>query len=197
MRDCYTVTFNADADGDRSSWPRVFVPRYLANFDQRLFQSARRAISSPRATGHRDMLIPLELEPLICGQETVTTYSPTEKDRKTVETMSAYGVPMEDIARSIGISIPTIRKYFEHELHNRRTQANAAVAQSLFQKATGPGKEGVVAAIFWLKCRAGWNDRPGELLPPLGKKELAQEMAKETPGGDWGDDLNVVPFRPA
>jgi hypothetical protein len=41
MRDC---TFNADADGDRSSWLR-FCP-YLANFDQRLFQSARRAISS-------------------------------------------------------------------------------------------------------------------------------------------------------
>jgi hypothetical protein len=94
------------------------------------------------------MLTPVELEPLICGQETVMTYSPTEKDRKTVETMSTYGVPMEDIARSIGISIPTIRKYFEHELHNDRAQANAAVAQSLFQKATGPGKEGVVAAIF-------------------------------------------------
>src|SRR5262249_49390016 len=105
----------------------------------------------PRATGHRDMLIPLELEPLICSQGTVMTYSPTEKNRKTVETMSTYGVPMEDIARSIGISIPTVRKYFEHELHKGRTQANAAVAQTLLQKATGPGKESVVAAIFWLK----------------------------------------------
>ena len=35
------------------------------------------------------------------------------------------------------------------------------------------------------------------LTLPLGKKELAQEAAKETPGGDWGDDLNVVPLRPA
>ena len=132
---------NADADGDRSSWPCVFVPRYLANFDLRLFQSARRAISSPRATGHRDMLIPLELQPLICGQETVMTYSPTEQDRKTVETMSAYGVPMEDIARSIGISIPTIRKYFEDELHNGRAKANAAVAQALFRRRPAPARK--------------------------------------------------------
>src|SRR5262249_35232574 len=96
------------------------------------------------------------------------TYKPNDRDRKLVETMSGFGVPQEDIARSIGISEPTLRKYFKNEIHNGVTRANAAVAQSLFQKATGPGKEGVVAAIFWLKCRAGWNDRPGEVV--LGKK---------------------------
>jgi hypothetical protein len=47
-----------------------------------------------------------------------------------------------------------------------------------------------------LKCRAGWNDKAGE-LPVLGKKEIAQEVAKEPAGGDWGDDLNVVAIRPA
>jgi hypothetical protein len=120
------------------------------------------------------------------------TYAPTEKDRKTVETMSAYGIPMEDIARSIGVSVPTVRKYFEDELSKGRTTANAQVAQSLYQKALGPGKEGVTAAIFWLKCRAGWIDRPGEVL---GKKEQQHEAAKAPAGGDWGDDLNVVPIR--
>ena len=47
--------------------------------------------------------------------------------------MSGFGVPMPDIAQTIGISVPTLRKYFEDELHSGRTKANAAVAQSSFQ----------------------------------------------------------------
>jgi hypothetical protein len=123
------------------------------------------------------------------------TYQPNERDRRTAETLSGYGVPQEAIARSLDISKATLRKYYEDELHSGMTKANAAVAQSLYQTALGPGKAGIIAAIFWLKCRAGWNDKAGETLP-LGKKELAQEAAKEPAAGDWGDDLNVVPFRP-
>jgi hypothetical protein len=123
-------------------------------------------------------------------------HTPTEKDRKVVETMAGLGIPQDGIARTIGISEPTLRKHYEAELHSGMTKANAAVAQALYQTALGPGKAGIVAAIFWLKCRAGWNDKSGETLP-LGKKELAQEAAHEPAGGDWGDDLNVVPIRPA
>jgi hypothetical protein len=32
------------------------------------------------------------------------------------------------------------------------------VAESLFRRATGEGREGVVSAIFWLKTRAGWRE---------------------------------------
>jgi hypothetical protein len=46
-------------------------------------------------------------------------------------------------------------------------KANAAVAQSLFRKATGDGPQSVAAAIFWVKARMGWketviNERAGE-----------------------------------
>ena len=68
------------------------------------------------------------------------------------EGFSGYGVPQEEIARLIGISEKTLRKYFEAELHDGMTKANAAVAQSLYQTALGPGKAGIVAAIFSLKC---------------------------------------------
>ena len=37
------------------------------------------------------------------------------------------------------------------------TEANAKVAQSLFQMAT-QGKN-VAAAIFWMKARAGWREK--------------------------------------
>ena len=32
------------------------------------------------------------------------------------------------------------------------------MAENLFRKATGEGREAVVAAIFWLKTRAGWKE---------------------------------------
>ena len=32
------------------------------------------------------------------------------------------------------------------------------MAESLFRRATGEGREGVVAAIFWLKTRAQWRE---------------------------------------
>jgi hypothetical protein len=122
---------------------------------------------------------------------------PTEKDRKVVETMAGLGVPQDGIARTIGISEPTLRKHYSDELSSGMTKANAAVAQALYQTALGEGKASIIAAIFWLKCRAAWCDKAGERQAAMGKKELAQEAAMEPPSADseWGDDLNVVPFK--
>ncbi len=32
------------------------------------------------------------------------------------------------------------------------------MAENLYRKATGEGREAVTAAIFWLKTRAGWKE---------------------------------------
>ena len=72
--------------------------------------------------------------------------------------MCGVGIPADDIARSIGISADTLRKYYREELDNGTTKANAAVAQSLYKKALGEGTGAVAAAIFWLKTRAGWRE---------------------------------------
>ena len=37
-------------------------------------------------------------------------------------------------------------------------KANAKVAENLYRKATGDGREAVTAAIFWLKTRASWKE---------------------------------------
>jgi len=37
-------------------------------------------------------------------------------------------------------------------------KAHAKVAESLFRRATGDGREGVTAAIFWMKTRARWRE---------------------------------------
>ena len=70
-----------------------------------------------------------------------------------VMTLSGYGIPEDGIAAEIGISKPTLIKYYRRELDVGMTKANAQVAQNLFKKATGDGASSVTAAIFWCKTR--------------------------------------------
>jgi hypothetical protein len=44
------------------------------------------------------------------------------------------------------------------ELEGGQIKANAKVAENLYRKATGDGREAVTAAIFWLKARARWKE---------------------------------------
>ena len=39
-----------------------------------------------------------------------------------------------------------------------KSKATVRVAENLFRKATGEGREAITAAIFWLKTRAGWRE---------------------------------------
>ncbi|WP_198370528.1 SAM domain-containing protein [Roseomonas rosulenta] len=84
-------------------------------------------------------------------------YDPTPDQRRTVKTMAGFGVPHVDIATFLGIDAKTLRKHFREELDRGTTEANAKVAQSLFQMAT-QGKN-VAAAIFWMKARGGWREK--------------------------------------
>jgi len=78
--------------------------------------------------------------------------------RRQVEAMAGYGVPEADIAGVIGVDPKTLRKHYRQELDHGHVKANAKVAENLFRKATGEGREAVIAAIFWLKTRAGWKE---------------------------------------
>jgi hypothetical protein len=118
-------------------------------------------------------------------------HEPTEKDRRSVEAMSSHGIPELDIARVIGISHPTLRKWYLTELQTGHIKANSMVAQSLYQKALGTGQGAVTACIFWLKCRAGWVEpKPWDDANAMGKKELQQQAAATAGAGTaWEDDL--------
>ena len=86
------------------------------------------------------------------------SHEPTESTRKQVESMAGYGIPEADIALSLEISAPTLRKHYRRELDMGHIKANSAIAQSLFKKATGDGSQAVTAAIFWAKTRMGWKE---------------------------------------
>jgi hypothetical protein len=120
------------------------------------------------------------------------SYVPTERDRAQVKTMAAMGITEIDIGKVIGVSAPTLRKYFAVDLDTGHIEANAKVAQSLFRQATNPEKPNVTAAIFWLKARAGWRDgsRGYDDEDTPGKKAQAQAEARTAAvGTDWDELL--------
>ena len=86
------------------------------------------------------------------------SHKPDPIVRRQVEAMAGYGVAESDIARVVGLDPKTLRKHYRDELDNGHVKANAKVAENLFRKATGEGREAVTAAIFWLKTRAGWKE---------------------------------------
>lgn len=85
-------------------------------------------------------------------------HQPDAFHRRQVEALAGYGVPEAEIAGMLAIDPKTLRKHYRHELDHGHTKANAKVAENLFRKATGDGRESVIAAIFWLKARARWKE---------------------------------------
>jgi hypothetical protein len=85
-------------------------------------------------------------------------HQPDSVTRRQVEAMAAYGIPEADIATVIEIDPKTLRRHYRKELDTGHIKANTKVAENLYRKATGDGRESVVAAIFWLKTRARWKE---------------------------------------
>ena len=116
-------------------------------------------------------------------------HEPSEKDRKQVEAMASYGIPQLDIARVIGISLPTLEKWYRHELDTAASKANSLVAESLFQKARGNGNGAVAACIS--QGAGVVEPKPWDEVP--GRKEQLQQAAATAGGAstEWADDLEV------
>ena len=72
--------------------------------------------------------------------------------------MAGYGVPEADIACVLDLDPKTLRKHYRSELDKGHIKATTKVAENLYRKAIGEGREAVTAAIFWLKTRAGWKE---------------------------------------
>jgi DNA-binding XRE family transcriptional regulator len=85
-------------------------------------------------------------------------HEPTDRDRKQVTLMAGIGLTHDQIAKVIGISDETLRKYYDEELSTAASKMNAQVAQNLFSIATSKGAGAVASAIFWMKTRGGWRE---------------------------------------
>lgn len=86
-------------------------------------------------------------------------HEPTTATRGAVESMVAYGIPQDEIAKSLGITKPTLAKHYREEIDTAATRANARVAQTLYKMATDPNHKSCAAsAMFWAKTRMGWRE---------------------------------------
>ena len=84
-------------------------------------------------------------------------FQPTDAERKQVEAMSGYGLPIEQIAILVrnGIDADTLRKHFATELIAGKAKANSGVGRTLFQKAMGGD---TAAMIWWSKTQMRWAE---------------------------------------
>jgi hypothetical protein len=79
-------------------------------------------------------------------------------DAARVEALSGFGLTAADIAQVLDVDIADLEAACARELKAGHIKANARVAESLYRKALGDGREAVTAAIFWLKTRARWKE---------------------------------------
>jgi hypothetical protein len=84
-------------------------------------------------------------------------FEPTESERKQVEALSGYGLPIEQIAVLVrdGIDTDTLRKHFATELVSGKAKANGQVGKTLFQKVMAGD---TAAAIWWSKTQMRWKE---------------------------------------
>lgn len=84
-------------------------------------------------------------------------FKPTKDEKKQVESLSGYGVRFEHIASIIrdGISVDTLRKYFQKELISGKAKANGQIGRRIFQNAINGDTK---ALIWWSKSQMGWSE---------------------------------------
>jgi hypothetical protein len=109
-------------------------------------------------------------------------FVPPEEQCILAGDLAAYGFPQDDIAKAIGVDAKTLRRAFKQPLKEGKTRALAKVAQSLYRKATGDGKNSVAAGIFILKTQGGWKETQVQQNPQLDPPKLNISFADGGPG---------------
>jgi hypothetical protein len=113
-----------------------------------------------------------------------------------VESLSGFGIPQDEIARLIGIDPKTLRFPYADQIDLGGIKATAKVAQNLFNMACKPTREGLSAAIFWLKVRAGWSEYAPRPVANRAEESMGKKMAADRDaltagdGTEWGRLVN-------
>ncbi|MDE1145624.1 MAG: helix-turn-helix domain containing protein [Azospirillaceae bacterium] len=83
----------------------------------------------------------------------------SDERRAEVVDLAGKGVPRGVIARMLGISPRSLRRYFGRELEMGAARAHARIVETLYAKAL----EGhAPSLIFWCRVRLGWGVRAGD-----------------------------------
>jgi hypothetical protein len=109
-------------------------------------------------------------------------FEPTPAERKQVEALSGYGLPIDQIAVLVrdGIHVDTLRSHFATELVSGKAKANGQVGKTLFQKVMAGD---TTAAIWWSKTQMRWaetqkHEVTGADGAPLEFREIKRVIVK-------------------
>ena len=109
-------------------------------------------------------------------------FEPTPSERKQVEALSGYGLPIDQIGALVrdGISVDTLRAHFSAELQSGKAKANAQVGKTLFSKVMAGD---TTAAIWWSKTQMRWaetqkHEVTGADGAPLEFREIRRTIVK-------------------
>ncbi len=111
------------------------------------------------------------------------SYEPTDKDRRVVEMMAGWAIPVDRIAKVLAIDPKTLRKHFATEIDVGHARLEAQLAQNLLRIAQGHDRQSLIATIFALKAKFGWVEQQPPREEPMGKKEAMLEAAQRAMSG--------------
>ena|SRR5579862_5931953 len=105
-------------------------------------------------------------------------FVPTEEQRRTVKTLSAYGIKQEGITRVLHLRSPkTLRKHFQEELALGAIEGVAQVAQTHYQMAKS-GKY-PVSTIHYLEKHPRWLEAQTQEARPAAIPEFIVVLDKQ------------------
>lgn len=84
-------------------------------------------------------------------------HQPDAIRRRFVEAMAGAAIPQAEIAAVIGVTEPTLRRYYRRQLDRGAAKVEAKLAANLFRVASGNGSTALRAITFTLQCRFGWS----------------------------------------
>ena len=92
-------------------------------------------------------------------------HKPTETQRRLCVALKSCGVQHETIARIVGVSAPSLRKWYRAELDDGLARAVAGAATNMFRLALKQSSTGFMAARHVLRCFGGpaWDVSPRRL----------------------------------
>lgn len=114
------------------------------------------------ATNRKSSIIPAREPVGDAGRDPLTgendSHERTDRSAGQVETMSALGFSVDEIALALNVRPGKLRQHYARELDTAPLNANMQVAKAFYDVAKS-GQDWK-ASLSWLKNRAGWEEDP-------------------------------------
>jgi len=124
------------------------------------------------------------------GQRGRPPYEPSERDRNKVKLLLALGWVNQRIANALGVSLPTLKRYFRAELKVRDAMRDMLEARRI-EIAMEQANAGNITALRELGALIDRNDRM-EIERTMGSKPDQADKASDRPGKKVIDEQRAI-----